>query len=139
MRLLIMFFFTISSVSAHTIIGTPVLKGSVKSKVIVNTVTTDCRVKVEKVRNSFEEDSFGNPSYLVRAEVSLDGNDVKKKIRIKHSQKFEFSNLFTEGSKLLVKDSQYFSPEGATLQIDSEGRLENVKITFEGKTVTCLF
>lgn len=136
MKYLFIALLTVSAAHAHTIKGTPILKGSLKTKVIVNTIEATCRAEVEKVKNLFEEDAFGNPAYTVRVEVKIDGNDTKKKIKVDFAQKFQFTNLHpTTG----VSDTNYLSAEGATLQIDEDGRLKNVQVPFQGKKISCLF
>ena len=135
MKYLILSVLVISSAMAHTITGTPILKGSLKTKVTVNTVETECRVKVEKVKNLLEEDSFGNPAYNVRVNIALSGKDLKKKIEVKLDRDFQFRNLYADG----VRDYEYFSDEGATLKIKTDGRLQSVVVPYGTQKVTCNF
>lgn len=129
-----------TSAFAHTIVGTPVLKGALKTKVFVNTVETTCRIKVEKIKNILDEDSFGNPGYSVRINVSLDGEDSKKKIKIKADRDVEMINMFQSGNEKIVKDFEYASEDGVRMSIDEEGRLKSVSYPYSStQTVNCKF
>lgn len=139
MKTALLLFFIATTASAHQITGTPILKGSLKTKIIVNTIETECRIKVEKVKNLLEEDSFENPAYNVRVEVALSGRDVKKKIEVKHNREYWFKNLFPNGSGTIVKDYEYFTEDGSTLEIKTDGRLKTVQFPFEGRRITCNF
>lgn len=140
MKALIIFLLTLSSVYAHEIIGTQVLKGSKKTKVYINNVKTTCEVDVEKVRNLMEEDSFGNPAYKVRVTAELNGKDKKRKIKIKHKKEFQMINLHPDGEKSRVEDFRYISQEdGAEMEIDHDGRLRSFHFTFENQKISCLF
>ena len=139
-KLLVLSLILSSAVSAHTIKGTLILKGSLKSKVFVNGVETTCRVKIDKVKNILDEDSYGNPGYRVAAEVSLDGRDQKRKITIKDEQKLNFTNFFSVGNKIEARDLNYTANNGAaTMAINEDGRLREVQISYQGQKVTCLF
>jgi hypothetical protein len=128
------------SAFAHTIVGTPVLKGALKTKVFVDSVETTCRIKVEKIKNILEEDSYGNPGYSVRINVSLDGEDSKRKIKIKADQDVELSNMFQSGNEKIVQDFQYASADGVRMEIDVEGRLKSVQYPYKAnQTITCKF
>lgn len=129
-----------TSAFAHTIIGTAVLKGSLKTKVFVNTVETTCRIKVEKIKNILSEDSYGNPGYAVRINVSLDGEDSKKKIKIKADRDVEMINMFQSGNEKIVKDFEYASEDGVLMTINEEGRLKSVSYPYSAsQTVVCKF
>lgn len=125
--------------SAHLIDGVQILKGTIKTKIVVNAVKTTCKVKIEKIKNLMLEDSYGNPAYNVRAELSLDGNDFERSLSVKYSKEVWFNNLFTVGAKTEVRDLEYFSADGSKLMIDGNGRIKSVSFPFESKTVTCAF
>lgn len=125
--------------SAHTILGTPVLPGTLKTSILVNAVKTNCKVKVEKVRNLLFEDSYGNPGYTVRMNIDLSGDDLERKIKIRYDRDFTLTNMFQVGQTLEVRDYDYFSPEGATLKIKTDGRLHRVSFPFENTALTCSF
>ncbi len=55
-----------------------VLKGSLKTKVVVNGISSTCKVKVDKIRNIMEEDAFGFPGYKVKIEARLEGKNSNK-------------------------------------------------------------
>lgn len=140
MKTLLILAFTLSSAFAHEIIGTQVLKGSRKVDIRVNNIKTTCLVKVEKVRNLLEEDSFGNPAYQVRMQAELKGEDKKAKLKIAYKKEFQMINIFPDGEGTRVEDFKYFSKEGdAKMQIDSDGRLKNFSFPFEDQTINCLF
>lgn len=124
---------------ANTIEGTLILKGSLKTKMIVNTVKTTCKVKVEKVKNLLLEDSFGNPAYHVRIDVSLDGNDLNRNLTVKFDKEIWFNNLFKTASGTEVRDLEYAAADGSRLLIDREGRIESVSFPSPYKTITCAF
>lgn len=139
-KLLILSLILSSAVGAHTIKGTLILKGSLKSKVFVNGVETTCRVKIDKVKNILDEDSYGNPGYRVTGEVNLDGRDQKRKITIKSEQKLVFTNFFAIGNKIEARDLNYAANNGAaTMAINEDGRLLEVQISYQSQKVTCLF
>lgn len=130
---------TIQAAFAHEIEGTQMLKGGRDTKIYVHDVKTKCSFDVEKVKNLMEEDSFGNPAYIVRVEMELSGKDKKKKIEIKFKKKFELTNLFKTASGSEVRDFDYASADGATLKIDRGGRVTEVNFPFETETINCLF
>lgn len=122
--------------------GTMPLKGSLKSKLMVNSVETTCRVELDKIKNILDEDSKGNPGYTARVSVKLDGRDEKRKLEVKFEQKAVLSNFHKVGEKVEARDFQYAdsaTKTGMTMEINAEGRLENVKVLYQGKTITCLF
>lgn len=124
---------------AHTIEGTLILKGAIKTKLVVNNLKTTCKVKVEKVKNLLVEDSFGNPAYNVRVDVSLDGNNSERTQVVKHSKEIWFNNLFKTESGTEVRDLEYAAADGSRMLIDKEGRLESVTFPSPYKTITCAF
>ena len=125
---------------AHEIEGTLMLKGSLKTKITVNGVKTTCRLKVEKVKNLLEEDDFGNPAYQARVDISLDGNDIERGVRVKFDKELTVINLHQEGSVKKVKDLEYFAPgEKVKVLIDQEGRLVSTTFVFASQNITCVF
>ena len=124
---------------AQVIEGTPVLKGTVKTKIIVNNVKTTCKVKVEKVKNLLQEDAYGNPGYKVRVDINLSGNDYERNLSVKFDQEYWLDNMFTDSSVLVVRDFDYKSPEGTKMNIDRNGRIKSVLFPFNGRTITCSF
>lgn len=124
---------------AHTIEGTLILKGAIKTKLVVNNLKTTCKVKVEKVKNLLVEDSFGNPAYNVRVDVSLDGNNSERTQTVKYDKEIWFNNLFKTSNGTEVRDLEYASADGARMIIDREGRLESVTFPSPYKTITCAF
>ena len=129
-----------SAVFAHEIEGTLMLKGSLKTKIVVNGVKSTCRLKVEKVKNLLEEDDFGNPAYQARVDISLDGNDMERGMRVKFDKELTVINLHQEGSVKKVKDLEYFSTsEKVKIMIDQEGRLVSTTFAFGSQNITCVF
>jgi hypothetical protein len=127
------------SAFAHEIEGTQMLKGSRSTKLVVNSVKTTCKVKIDKVKNLLLEDSFGNPAYNVKISIDLDGSDLERNLRVKYSKTSWFNNLFTEGSGTIVKDFDYVSPEGSEVKIDDQGRLKVAKFKYSNQNITCSF
>ena len=119
---------------AHEIDGTPMLKGTVKADVRVNSIKTTCKVKVKKVKNSMTEDSFGNPAYTAEVSVSLDGGDLGSPRKVKFDKDLTLTNLFATG----VRDLEY-AGEGITLMIDADGGLVKAIIPYNSTKVVCEF
>lgn len=124
---------------AHTIQGTLILKGSIKTKIYVNNVKTTCKVKVEKVKNLMLEDSYGNPAYNVRINVNLSGRDHERDLSVKFDRELWVNNLFTSGNTTEVRDLEYASNDGLKMKIDGEGRIENVTFLYGSRLITCSF
>lgn len=122
---------------AHEIEGTLVLNGSLKTKITVNGMKGTCKVKIVKVKNLLEEDSFGNPAYTVRIGVNVEAGPKRGGIEL--DKEFNLNNLFKVGEGSEVRDLEYASAEGVTMKIDSEGRLDTVVIPHGGHTITCAF
>lgn len=128
------------SVSAHTIQGTQVLKGSIKTKVFVNTVETVCKVKVDKVKNLKLEDSYGNPAYNVYIAIDLRGNDYERSLSVKFDKYVWINNLFDLGNnRSEVRDLDYAAVDGTKMKIDDQGRIKSVSFIYGKQTITCAF
>lgn len=127
------------SADAHMIVGTPVLKGSLKTKVMINGVKTTCKIKIEDIKNLKFEDSYGNPGYTVRLNANLSGSDTKREISIRFSRDFVLTNMFQVGANTEVKDYEYASDDGVVLKIKTDGRLKSVMFPYQGQNVTCQF
>jgi hypothetical protein len=118
------------------------LKGSLKTKIVVKTISTTCKVKVDKVKNLMEEDAFGNPAYKAILEISLDGSDLERNIKVKYKRDVVVMNLHGEGASSQVKDLHYIAQtpaDNVTVFIDPEGRFKSVTFPFENQQVTCKF
>ena len=125
---------------ANDIQGTLMLKGSLKTKITVNGVASVCRLKVEKVKNLLEEDSFGNPGYQARVQISLDGRDLERDIKVKLDKDITVINLHLEKDLRRIKDLEYISSEeNIKLNIDSEGRIVSTIFPYQLQTITCNF
>ncbi len=126
---------------ANVIEGTQVLKGSLKTKITLNGISTTCSASVKKVTNDLtREDAFGNPAYLVRYEVELRGENVERKINNKFDQKVVLTNMYEVNGKLIVKDLDYAAAaENVFLKIDSDGRLKETSFIFKNQKVVCKF
>ena len=130
--------FSLSAFS-HNIEGTLILKGAIKSKIVVNTVKTTCKFKIEKVKNLLVEDSFGNPAYNVRTTISLDGEDMERRLSVKFDKEVWFNNLFTVAAGTEVRDLEYAAAEGSKMMIDSEGRVLSVSFLYNSRPINCAF
>jgi hypothetical protein len=125
---------------ANEIQGTLMLKGSLKTNIMVNGVKTVCKLKVEKVKNLLEEDSFGNPGYQARVQISLDGRDIERGIKVKLDKDLMVTNLHLEKNLRQVKDFDYFSSaENVKVTIDEEGRIVSTSFPFQQQTIQCNF
>ena len=137
--LILLSLFSTQLVMAHLIEGTPVLKGSLKTKVVVSGISTTCRVKVDEVKNLLEEDSFGNPAYKVDLKISLSGDDYDRRIYVRYDYKVQVANLFPQGRGTIVKDLEYVGKDGTILNIKADGRLKNVSFSYNSQLITCSF
>ncbi len=124
---------------AHEILGTQVLEGSLKTKIMVNGVETTCKAKISKVKNLMEQDSYGNPAYKILVNIDLSGNDYERDIKVKYGKRSWMNNLFKVGNKTEVRDFDYFAEDGSTLKINGQGRLVSTSVIYNNKTVTCTF
>lgn len=141
MKNLIIALFTLSmsSAFAYEILGTQVLEGSLKTKIMVNGVKTTCKVKVDKVKNLMEEDSYGNPAYNILVNISLDGSDFENDIKVRYDKRSWMNNLFTVGNKTEVRDFDYKAADGSKLTINKAGRLVSATVLYNNKAITCSF
>ncbi|MBA2403279.1 MAG: hypothetical protein H0V66_00795 [Bdellovibrionales bacterium] len=129
-----------ASAMATEIQGTLMLKGTLKTKIVVNGVKTVCKIKVEKVKNLLEEDSAGNPAYQAKIQISLDGNDLERGVKVKLDKELTVINLHSDKDVRTVKDLDYFSSaEKVKVTIDSEGRLLSTSFPFQSQTIQCNF
>ena len=130
----------VSAAYAHTIVGTPVLKGTLKSKLFVENVPSTCKVQIEKIWSSNNEDSYGNPAYHVRTDLSLSGTDMDTGKSVKFSTKVMLTNMYTVGTNRIVKDYEYASEDGKiALTIKNDGRLNTISFPYKSQKVTCSF
>lgn len=124
---------------AQTITGIPVLKGSLKTKILVRSIQTTCRVKVIKIRNLMEEDAFGNPGYRLRVEANLEGKNDKQETVVKFDKEFALTNFWAVNGQTVAKDLDYTSTDGAYLRIKPDGRLQTFSFQYGGEKITCSF
>ncbi len=124
---------------AQTITGVPVLKGALKTKTSVRGTSTTCKVKVAKIRNLKEEDSFGNPGYTVKVEVDLDGKNDKQETVVRYGKEFTVTNFWPENGQTVARDFDYFSADGALLSIKTDGRLKSFSFPLDNQKITCAF
>lgn len=125
---------------AHTIKGTLVLKGTLKSKLMVDGAETTCKVQVEKIWNLQVEDSYGNPGYSLRMDIGLSGFNSETSKSVRLNQKAFLTNMFKEGNESIVKDLEYASEKGdVTMQIKEDGRLSSVSFNYNQQKITCSF
>ncbi len=128
------------SASAYEIKGTLMLKGALKTRIVVNTVKTTCKLKVEKVRNILDEDEFGNPGYQARVQISLDGVDWERELKVKYEKELVVVNMFQENGKKVVKDHEYRSEDGKVkVLINENGQLLETTFPFQNQIIKCEF
>ena len=118
---------------AHTIKGTMVLKGSLKTNILIKNKITSCRIRILKVKNLLDEDSYGNPAYNVKASIHIDSVNFDKEVWV--------NNLFVLNTdKTEVRDFEYHSEdESSKIFIDEQGRVKTVLIRYQGKNISCSF
>lgn len=131
--------FIMSSAFASDILGTQVLKGNLKTAIVVNGQPTACKVEIDNVKNMMEEDSYGNPAYKLQLEVKLVANEGKEGSKTLVKRSFNLNNLLVDGSTSTVRDFDYKSADGATMKINAEGRLVSVGFPFENQIIRCSF
>lgn len=125
---------------AQEIEGTLMLKGTLKTKIFVNSVKTTCKLKVEKVRNLMEEDKFGNPGYQARVQISLDGSDFERNIKVKYDKELTIINMHEVDGVKIVKDFDYFNEaEQVKVVIDKAGRLVSTSFLYQNQPILCKF
>jgi hypothetical protein len=124
---------------AQKITGVSVLKGSLKTKVVVNGISSTCKVKVDKIRNLMEEDAYGFPGYKVKIEARLEGKNKQQEPVVQIDQVFHLTNFWYENGKVVAKDLQYFSTDGALLTIKHDGRLKSLSFPYNNQKITCSF
>lgn len=130
---------TLTTAFAHTIDGTQVLEGSLKTKLMVSGIETTCKVKIDKVKNLMEEDSYGNPAYNILVRMELSGNDYERSIKVNYDKRSWMNNLFQAGNKTEVRDFEYKAQDGSTLIINQSGRLVSASMSYQNKKITCTF
>lgn len=124
---------------AQSITGVPVLKGALKTKTLVRSTQTTCKVKVVKIRNLMEEDAFGNPGYRVRIEANLEGKNDKNETVVKFDKEFALTNFWEVNGQIVAKDLDYTSTDGAYLRIKPDGRLQTFSFKYGEEKITCAF
>lgn len=131
---------SLSSFAAE-IKGTLMLKGTAKTKVVVNGIESKCHVKVDEVKNSMTEDSFGNPAYRVWTKIELSGTNQDRTVRVEHKAEVRFVNIHPTGKFTQVSDSDYVGENEpkAKLVIDEKGRIRTAVFPVGATTVTCTF
>lgn len=129
--LTLVFVSTSAPVFSHTIQGTLVLKGRLKTDRVDGSRQT-CKIKIEEVKNLLLQDSFGNPAYKVLVAISVG----------KYQRTLWFNNLFQlESGTSIVKDLEYHASNAPhTMSINSQGRIKNIKIKKNSSHyITCHF
>ncbi len=139
MKLIIVAALLSTTAFAQEISGVAVLKGTLKTKTVVENIPTTCKVKVEKVRNIMEEDAFGFPGYKLKMKISLDGKNSKQETVVTLDKDFELTNFWNENGKIVAKDFEYFSADGALLSIKADGRLKSMTVPYKNQKVICNF
>ena len=139
MKKLVVTLLLVSVAHAHEIKGTLILKGTAKTKIVVDGILTKCNVKVDDVKNTLTEDSFGNPAYRVWTKVELSGKAGE--INIEHKADIRFTNMHVDGTGTKVSDEIYLgeTEKRASLKIDDKGRIRSVVFPVGAKLVTCTF
>ncbi len=139
MKTLIITLLLASVAHAHEIKGTLILKGTAKTKIMVDGIETKCNLKVDEVKNTLTEDSFQNPAYRVWTKVELSGKAGE--IKIEHKADLRFTNLHPAGNGTAVSDDKYIgeNEKSASMKIDEKGRIRTVVFPVGAKLITCNF
>ncbi len=119
---------------SNEIEGTLILKGSLKTELVVGRIKSVCKIKVSEVKNLMKEDQYGNPAYKVKININLIGGEFLSPDRFKFDQDYILTNLFEAG----VKDFEY-SGSGVYLIINRDGRLNQVRFQYKNNPVICKF
>lgn len=122
---------------AQSITGVPVLKGALKTKTMVRGTQSTCKVKVSSIRNIREEDFYGFPGYKVIIDVNVEGRNENSERVIGIEREFVVTNFWNENGRVVAKDFEYFSEDGANLTIKPDGRLQNFAFNDNGTRITC--
>ena len=124
---------------SHEIKGTLILKGTAKTKIILNGMEVRCHVKVDEVKNNMVEDSYGNPAYRVWTIIELSGGNSEN--RLSHKQEIRFTNIHPETNGTIVLDDSYRGENvtSASMRIDERGRIKSVSFPFNGRSLSCSF
>ncbi len=141
MKTLILSLLLVSSAAiAHEIRGTQILKGTAKTRVIVTGIDSKCDAKVDDVKNTMTEDSYGNPAYRVWIKMELNGRG-EEGARVSYSNTIRFLNIHPEGTGSKVSDELYRGENEptASMRIDQNGRIKTVVFPVGAQTVTCQF
>jgi len=139
MKTLLITILLASVAHAHEIKGTLILKGTAKTKVVVDGIETKCNVKVDDVKNTLTEDSFGNPAYRVWTKVELSGKAGE--IKIEHKADLRFINIHANGAGTAVSDENYIgeTEKRASMKIDEKGRIRSIVFPVGAKSINCNF
>ncbi len=141
---------------AHEIIGTPVLLGTAKGTAVVRGQAVECKVKIDDGligpprgrRNLLQEDRFGNPAYLITAELKVEGEatrgggrDRTRTPGFRHVSTVDFTNLHQEEGGSIVRDELYVGRRDprARFTIDGQGLIKTADIPTNAGVVSCRF
>ena len=148
MKTLLITLLLTTAAHAHEIKGTLILKGTAKTEIMVDGIKTKCNVKVDEVKNTMTEDSFGNPAYRVWTKIELDGRSEESRNNrrvnrreINHKVDIRFTNMHVEGAGTAVSDENYIgeTDKAASLKIDEKGRIRSVVFSVGAKPFICNF
>lgn len=154
---------TTVAAQAHTIKGTLVRTGSLKTETMVRGAEVKCSVKIDGkglfggrsgVQNLLQEDEFGNPAYKVYMAIELKSKD-KDIVDLKFKETITFTNLHKSGvSDTLYKTMTPVAPaptasrpnpvapaKGTEAQftIDDNGNIVNLQVQTNVGPVSCTF
>ncbi|MBY0516748.1 MAG: hypothetical protein K2P81_07565 [Bacteriovoracaceae bacterium] len=141
MKYLLILAFTPVLCFANEIQGTMMLKGTAKTKIIINGIEAKCSVKVDEVKNTMTEDSFGNPAYRVWTKIEVSGSNSDRTVKIDQSNSVRFTNLHKTAEGTQVDDFKYVSEDNSrsTLMINEKGRITSAEFPVGAKLVRCNF
>jgi hypothetical protein len=125
---------------AHTITGQMVLKGTAKTKVMIQGSEARCNVKIDEIKNNLVEDSFGNPAYYVWTKIDLTSS-LSATTPIKYKLDVRFTNIHKTTDGRIVRDDLYVGEDvpRARMTVNEKGRIKQVVFPIGAETITCNF
>jgi hypothetical protein len=125
---------------AHTITGQMVLKGTAKTKVMIQGSEVKCNIKIDEIKNNLIEDSFGNPAYRVWTKIDL-ASSFSATTPIKYKLDVRFTNIHQTTQGRIVRDDLYVGEDvpRARMTVNEKGRIKQVVFPIGAEIITCNF
>lgn len=139
-HLLIALALVTTAAQAHTITGQMVLKGTAKTKIMIQGSEAKCNVKIDEIKNNLIEDSFGNPAYHVWTKIEL-ASSLSATTPINYKLDVRFTNIHKTADGKMVRDDLYVGEDvpRARMTVNEKGRIKQVVFPVGADTITCNF